>query len=201
MKKRNFLFLLAVLIFASARVPQYEVGDTVRDFKLKNTDGKMVSLSDFKDAKGVIVVFDCNTCPFSKAYNERIMALSKKYKDDGVPLVAINANDPVMSPGDSYDAMIEVAKEKKYDFPYLIDETQQVAKSFGATNTPHVYILKNDGGNFKVVYVGAIDNNAKDEKAVSKRYVEDAVEAIIANKAVPTSKTKAIGCGIKYRNT
>jgi peroxiredoxin len=177
------------------------VGDTVKDFTLKNTDGKMVSLSDYKGAKGVIVVFDCNTCPFSKAYNERIMALSKKYKKEGFPLVAINANDPTMSPGDSYDAMVEVAKEKAYDFPYLIDETQVVAKSFGATNTPHVYILKNDGGSFKVVYVGAIDNNARDEKSVSKRYVEEAVEALMTNKTVPTSKTKAIGCGIKYRNS
>jgi peroxiredoxin len=201
MKKANFIFLLAVLIFASARTAQYEVGDTVKDFTLKNTDGKMVSLSDYKDAKGVIVVFDCNTCPFSKAYNERIMALSKKYKKEGFPLVAINANDPTMSPGDSYDAMVEVAKEKAYDFPYLIDETQVVAKSFGATNTPHVYILKNDGGSFKVVYVGAIDNNARDEKSVSKRYVEEAVEALMTNKTVPTSKTKAIGCGIKYRNS
>lgn len=200
MKKLSILFVAAIMLVA-ARVPQYSVGDPVKNFSLKNTDGKMVSLSDYKNSKGLIVVFDCNTCPFSKAYNDRIIALNEKYKSQGFPLVAINANDPAISPGDSYEEMVRVAKSKKYDFPYLIDETQQVAKAFGATNTPHVYILQNSDGEFKVSYIGAIDNNARDEKSVSKRYVEDAVDAMLANKPVPTDKTKAIGCGIKYRNS
>ena len=200
MKITSLLSLLAVVVLTSARLSQYEVGDVVKDFTLKNTDGKMVSLSDYKNSKGVIVVFDCNTCPFSKAYNDRIMALSKKYKND-VPLVAINANDPDMSPGDSFEAMIAQAKKKGYDFPYLVDETQDVARSFGATNTPHVFVLRKDGDQFRVAYVGAIDNNARDKGSVSKKYVEDAVDAILSNKSVPTAKTKAIGCGIKYRNS
>jgi peroxiredoxin len=174
------------------------VGDTVADFKLKNVDGKMVSLSDYKDAKGVIVIFDCNTCPYSKAYNERIIALSKKYATT-FPVVAINSNSPEVSPGDSFEEMVKYAKTKGYEFPYLMDETQAVAKNYGATNTPHVYLLKKEGTAFKVAYIGAIDNNTKDAAAADKRYVEEAVEALSAGKAVPTEKTKAIGCTIKWK--
>jgi peroxiredoxin len=201
MRTFNLVLLLAIVLFTAGRTAEYKVGDSVKSFTLKNTDGKMVSLSDYKDAKGVIVVFDCNTCPFSKAYNERIIELSRKYKEKGFPLIAINANDPGMSPGDSFEQMVRVSKEKGYDFPYLVDESQDVARAFGATNTPHVYVLKREGNEFKVSYVGAIDNNARDVKSVSKKYVEDAVDAILANSEVPTSKTKAIGCGIKYRNS
>jgi peroxiredoxin len=201
MKKILSLVLATVVICSAAMLPGYEVGDTVKNFSLKNTDGKMISLSDFKSDKGVIVVFDCNTCPFSKAYNERIIALNKKYKSQGFPLVAINANDPTISPGDSFENMVSYAKEKGYDFPYLVDETQEVAKAFGATNTPHVFLLQKSGDGFKVAYVGAIDNNARDEKSVSKKYLEEAIDALIANKSVSTSKTKAIGCGIKYRHS
>lgn len=184
---------------ASMAPVKYGIGDTVADFKLKNVDGKMVSLTDFKNSKGVIVVFDCNTCPVSKAYNTRIMELSKKYGSKGFPLVAINANSPEVSPGDSFEEMISVAKKKNYDFPYLVDETQDVAKSFGATNTPHVFVLKNESGAFKVAYIGAIDNNSRDASSADKRYVEDAVDALLTNKEVPTPKTKAIGCGIKWK--
>jgi peroxiredoxin len=201
MKTTNLFLLLAIVMFTAARTPEYKVGDSVKAFSLKNTDGKMVSLSDYSDAKGLIVVFDCNTCPFSKAYNERIMELNKKYKNNGFPLVAINANDPGMSPGDSFEQMVRVAKEKGYDFPYLVDETQDVARAFGATNTPHVFVLKREGSEFKVAYIGAIDNNARDAKSVSKKYVEDAVDALLANANVSTNKTKAIGCGIKYRDS
>lgn len=201
MKKTGLTIVFAVFLLTSARLPQYEVGDTVKDFTLKNTDGKMISLSGYKNAKGVIIVFDCNTCPFSKAYNDRIIELSKKYKRQDFPLIAINANDPGMSPGDSFEAMVSQAKRKGYDFPYLVDETQGVAKAFGATNTPHVFVLKREGNDFKIVYIGAIDDNAKNENKVSKRYVEDAVEAVLANKSLTTPKTKAIGCGIKYRDS
>ena len=202
MKNLSTVFILLILV-ASAFVagPGYQVGDPVKDFSLKSTSGKNVSLTDFKNDKGVILVFDCNTCPVSKLYNSRIIELSKKYKSKGFPLIAVNANDPGMSPGDSFEEMVTVAKKKGYDFPYLVDETQQVAKAFGATNTPHVFVLKREGSEFKVAYIGAIDNNSKDASSASKKYVEDAVDALLAGKPVATEKTKAIGCGIKYRNT
>jgi peroxiredoxin len=187
-----------MLVAASPVRTGYEVGDTVADFKLKNTNGKMVALSDYKDVKGVVVIFDCNTCPYSKAWNDRIIALSKKYPSKTFPLVLVQSNDPSVSPGDSFDAMVKYAAEHGYDFPYLFDETQNVAKNFGATNTPHAFVLKKDGASFKVAYIGAIDDNARDASAVTKRYVEDAVDAVMNNKAAATTKTKAIGCTIKW---
>lgn len=190
-----------VLLTAGAPVKSgYDVGDTVANFELKNVNGKMVALSDYKNAKGVIVIFDCNTCPYSKAYNERIMALNKKYAPQGFPVVAIQPNDPAISPGDSFDEMKKLAEKKGYDFPYLFDETQVVSRTFGATNTPHVFLLKKDGNDFKVAYIGAIDDNAKDASAVSKRYVEEAIAAIVSGSPVSTNKTKAIGCTIKWKN-
>ncbi|MBT1706364.1 thioredoxin family protein [Fulvivirgaceae bacterium PWU20] len=194
------LILLSVFIAAKPVMPNYSVGDTVSDFHLKNVDGKMISLADFESAKGIILIFDCNTCPYSRSYNQRIIDLNKKYATKGFPVVAINSNDPLSSPGDSFEEMVRIAKEKKYDFPYLIDEGQQVAKSFGATNTPHVFVLKKEGDNFKVAYIGAIDNNVRDASQADKKYVEDAVEALIAGKSITTSKTKAVGCGIKWKN-
>ncbi|HEY0771653.1 MAG TPA: redoxin domain-containing protein, partial [Sphingobacteriaceae bacterium] len=155
--KSTIALALLFLITAAAGELNYGVGDTVADFKLKNVDGKMVSLADYKTSKGVIVIFDCNTCPYSRAYNERIIQLNKKYSSVGFPVITINANDPEQSDGDSFEEMVDLAKRKKYDFPYLVDDTQVVAKSFGATNTPHVFVLKNDNNTFKVAYIGAID--------------------------------------------
>ena len=200
MKKVKFtLALISVVALLSFENPTYEVGDSVTDFKLKNVDGKMVSLSDYKDAKGAIIIFDCNTCPYSKAYNERIIELNSKYASKGFPVITINPNNPELSPGDSYKEMVSQAKKKGYEFPYLQDESQQVARSFGATNTPHVFVLKKDGQNFKVAYIGTIDNNARDGSSVTKKYVEEAVDALLDNKSIPTTRTKAIGCGIKWK--
>lgn len=191
---------VALLIAGKPLTPNYGVGDTVADFKLKNVDGKMVSLSDYKDSKGAIVIFDCNTCPYSKRYNERIVALNKKYVSQGFPVITINSNDPEVSEGDSFEEMVALAKRKNYDFPYLVDATQNVARAFGATNTPHVFVLQRNNKDFKVAYIGAIDNNAGDASSADKKYVEDAVDALLKGQSVPTSKTKAIGCGIKWKD-
>ena len=201
MKTINFLlvFCLILLLAASPVKKGYEVGDTATDFKLKNVDGKMVSLADYKDAKGFIVIFDCNTCPYSKAYNDRIVGLSKKYSKD-FPLIAINANSSEVSSGDSFEEMVKYAKKHDYDFPYLVDDTQQVAQTYGATNTPHVFVLNKTQQDLKVAYIGAIDDNARNASSVKKRYVEEAVDALMAGKSVATSKTKAIGCGIKWKD-
>jgi peroxiredoxin len=196
--KTILLTVMMALLWAGAPVNNgYEVGDTASDFKLKNVNGKMVSLADYKDVKGFIIVFDCNTCPYSKAYSERIIALNKKYASLGFPVIAINPNDPTQSEGDSFDEMIKVAKKKGYDFPYLVDESQAVAKSFGATNTPHAFVLTKE---LKVAYIGAIDDNARKPEDATKHYVEDAVNALLAGKPITTTKVKAIGCGIKWKN-
>lgn len=194
--------LIAVMTAGRPVATGYEIGDTATDFKLKNVDGKTVSLSDFKDAKGYIVIFDCNTCPYSKAYNDRIIALNKKYAPKGFPVITINANDPSISPGDSFEEMKSRAKSKNYDFPYLFDESQEVARAYGATNTPHVFVLDKVSANeSKVAYIGAIDDNSRNANAVTKRYVEDAVDALLEQKTVPTTRTKAIGCTIKWKNS
>ncbi len=202
MKKIKLFGLIGLIVFlVSGKPMKYEIGDAVGDFKLKNVDGKMVSLSDYESEKGAIVIFDCNTCPYSKAYNERIIALNKKYSGKGFPVIAINANDPQISPGDSYQAMVAQAKKKNYTFPYLIDESQTVARAFGASNTPHVFVLQKTGNTFKVVYIGTIDDNSRDASAAKKKYVEDAVEALLSGKPIANPNTKAIGCTIKWRNT
>jgi len=178
----------------------YGIGDTVSDFRLKNVDGKMVSLSDYGKAKGVILIFDCNTCPYAKAYNDRIIALNQMYAPKGFPVVTINSNDAEQSAGDSFAEMVSRAKSKDYDFPYLFDATQEVARAFGATNTPHVFVLQRDGRNFIVRYIGAIDNNARSATKADKKYVEDAVNALLKGAEVPVEKTKAVGCGIVWKD-
>ncbi|WP_445431987.1 thioredoxin family protein [Chryseobacterium indoltheticum] len=177
----------------------YEVGDTAADFKLKNIDGKMVSLSDFKKVKGFIVVFTCNHCPYAKKYEDRIVALDKKYKDAGYPVIAINPNDPNVQPQDGFQQMITRAKEKGFTFPYLVDEGQKVYPQYGATKTPHVFILQKEGSKNIVKYIGAIDNNYDDPNDVSEHYVQNAMDALLNGKPVANAKTVAIGCTIKVK--
>ncbi len=200
--KKILISMLAIALFVAGRPEKtgYEVGDVAADFKLKNVDGKMISLADFKEAKGFIIIFDCNTCPVSKAYNSRIMALNKKYAPLGFPVVAINPNSPEVVAEESYEEMVKLAKKKGYDFPYLYDESQQVVKTFGATNTPHVFILHKNNNELKVAYIGAIDDSSRGGADVSKKYVENAVDQLLSGKPVETTKTKAIGCSVKWKH-
>lgn len=180
-------------------IDAYKVGDKVEDFSLKGVDGEMVSMGSFADAEGAIVIFTCNTCPYSEMYEERIISLHDKYATDGWPVIAINPNDPDVKPGDSYDAMVSYAAEKGFKFPYLFDDGQEVYPKWGASRTPHVFIVQNtdEGGMLK--YIGAIDDNARDESKVTVNYVDKAISAIRANKEVDPNFTKAIGCSIKTK--
>lgn len=205
MKKTIQLSAVAlVLLFVSAFTltndmvsDGYKIGDVVEDFSLKNIDGKMVSLSDYKDAKGFIITFTCNTCPFAVAYEERIVALDKKYAVKGYPVIAIMPNSIKIKPGDNLDAMKTRAESKGFTFPYLIDETQSVYPKYGATKTPHMFVLQKTAQGNVVKYIGAIDDNYKDESAVTTKYVENAVNALLEGKEVKQTETKAIGCSIK----
>lgn len=200
-----FKVVLSVLVFGLVSAftinevvtSGYEVGDKATDFKLKNVDDKMISLSDYKDVKGYIVIFTCNHCPYAVAYEDRIIALDLKYKKLGYPVIAINPNNPEVQEKDSFDLMKVRAKEKGFTFPYLFDEGQKIYPQYGATKTPHVYVLeKTKKGNI-VKYIGAIDDNHSDESAVKVKYVENAVDALLKNKEVSVKVTKAIGCSIK----
>ncbi|WP_397446858.1 thioredoxin family protein [Polaribacter sp. R77954] len=200
MKTIKAILLLAVVVLTTAAFTLktekgYAVGDTIEDFRLKNIDDTMVSLSDYDDAKGFIIIFTCNTCPYSVANEDRIIALNDIYEDEGFPVIAINPNDPKAVPEDSLAKMKVRAKEKGFEFPYLLDEGQKVYPKFGASKTPHVYIVtKKD---MKVQYIGAIDDSSRNPSAVTEKYVENAVEALLDGKKIEKTETRAIGCSIK----
>jgi peroxiredoxin len=200
--KRSF-FLLAIISFftlgAFTYEPGYQVGDKAMNFSLKNVNGKIISLGEYKSAKGYVVVFTCNTCPVAQAYEQRVVDLNTQFAPKGYPVIAINANDAQLSPGDSYDEMKKRSNEKKYAFPYLIDETQEVAKTYGAKHTPTVFVVQRQGSDFIIKYIGAIDNNAQDGEQASQKYVQNAVNALLADKPVAIPTAKAIGCGNKWK--
>ena len=175
------------------------VGDKAPDFVVKNIDGRNVGLSSFNDVEGVILIFTCNHCPYSKAYEDRIIKLHKAWAAKGWPVLAVNPNDPEREPEDSFEKMQERAKEKEFPFPYAMDETQNVAKAYGARRTPHVFLLKKEKVGFRVVYIGAIDDNARNPEDVETRFVSDAITAIKDGKQPEPTATKAIGCTIKWR--
>ncbi|WP_350291163.1 thioredoxin family protein [uncultured Croceitalea sp.] len=203
MKTFKTIGLLALIVIIMSFVkndklaPGYDIGDLATDFSLKNVDGKMVSLSDYEDSKGFLVIFTCNTCPYAVAYEDRILALDKKYKEKGVPVIAINPNNPAVKPGDSFDEMKIRAKEKGFTFPYLLDTGQNVYPQYGASKTPHVYLLEKTQKGNVVKYIGAIDDNYQDASKVEDKYVENAVDAMLAGKEIKVTKTRAIGCSIK----
>ncbi len=200
MKKLLFFPIIALLslafLFMQMRTQGYQVGDTASDFKLKNIDGKKMSLKDIKKVNGYIVIFTCNHCPFSVANEDRIIALNEKYAPKGLPVVAINPNDATQYPDDSFENMKVRAKDKNFTFPYLHDESQEIAKMYGATKTPHIFVLDK---NRVVKYIGSIDDSPRESEKVSKKYLEEALDAMLANKTIVTTSTKAVGCGIKWK--
>ena len=200
MKKYLFISMAALMMTALLNAQsQYKAGDVASDFKLKNVKGEMVSLANYKDADGFIVAFWCNTCPVVKKYDQRLQELHAKYAPKGYPVIAINPNDPAVSPGDSYEKMKETAAKLNYKFDYLFDETQEIARKYGATNTPHIYILSWKDGKLVIDYVGAIDNNADDASAADKKYAEDALNSILKGENVAVAGTRAVGCSIKWK--
>lgn len=200
MKKISTLIFSTILFVSTLIGASHEVGDKATDFSLKNVDGKMVSLADYSDAKGFIVVFTCNHCPYSLKYEDRIIALDARYSELGYPVIAINSNDPVKQPADSYPKMQDRSKSKGFTFPYLFDETQEVATAYGAARTPHVYVLQKDKGELVVKYIGAVDNNAKSDQLADEKYVEDAVNALLNGNDPEVDYTRAVGCTIKWKD-
>ncbi len=196
----KYLFLL-LISFASincsiSQVDGLDIGDTAPDFSLKNIDGDMISMANYPDAKGYIIVFTCNHCPFAVMYEDRLNDLYNKYNEAGYVLIAINPNDPEVKPDDSFENMIIRAKEKGFAFPYLMDEGQQVYPKYGATKTPHVFLLDTER---TVTYIGAIDDNARDASGVEAKFLEDAIASLEKGEPADPATTKAIGCSIKTK--
>jgi len=188
-----------LILFAAAQQTPLTPGKVSPDIKLISVSDKTMSLNDYPQAKGFIIVFTCNTCPYAKAYEQRIIELNNHYASLGFPVIAINPNDPAVSPGDSFEQMKALAKSRNYTFPYLFDEGQVITAQYGAKNTPHVFVVAKNNNGYIVEYVGAIDNDTQDTNPAKIKYVEDAVNALSQNSKPAVSSTKAIGCSVKWK--
>ncbi|GAB5401368.1 MAG: hypothetical protein Aureis2KO_29530 [Aureisphaera sp.] len=175
----------------------YTIGDEAAGINLKNVNGEMVSYEDYPDAKGFIVIFTCNTCPYAVASEDRIIALDSEFKSKGYPVIAINPNDPAVQPDDTFERMQQKAKDKGFTFPYLFDESKSVYAEYGAKKTPHVYLLHKENNKNIVKYIGAIDDNVRNGAAVKERFLANAIYELLDGKEVTVKETRAIGCSIK----
>lgn len=176
-----------------------DLGMAAPEFNLPGVDGKSYSLGDFKDARALAVIFMCNHCPYVIAVQDRINELAKEYAARGVRLIGINSNDVSKYPDDSFDKMKERARERNFAFPYLFDETQEVARAYDAACTPDPYLFENVGGKFILRYHGRIDDNWKEPQSVTRREMAEAINAVLAGKPVPFEAKPAMGCNIKWK--
>ncbi|MCX8037308.1 MAG: thioredoxin family protein [Candidatus Sumerlaeia bacterium] len=191
-------FAMALVVGACAGAPpeQLEIGKPAPSFKLPNVDGKTVDSAELlKTNKALVVVFMANHCPVAVAYQDRLIEIQKDYKERGVAVVAISSNDAEAYPADSFENMKKRAEEKKYNFPFLYDESQEVARNFRATCTPHVFVIDAKGN---LAYRGAVDDN-QDPKKVKNTYLRDALDAVLAGKPASPATTKQVGCTIKWK--
>jgi peroxiredoxin len=161
---------------------------------IPGVDGKKHALDEYQKARFLVLVFTCNHCPVAQAYQERLIALQKDYRKKGVQVVAVNVNH---LPADRLDKMKERAKEKGYNFPYLYDSSQKIARDYGAKVTPHVFLLDQDR---RIAYIGSVDDNLDAEK-VKEHTLRDALDALLDGRRPPKTETKAFGCSIKYEKS
>ena len=185
-------------VAAIAVVKAIAIGSSapMRDTRMKNVTDKQITIASAAGKKGTLVFFICNHCPYVKAWQGRIAAIGNAAITEGVGVIAINSNDPSAYAEDSFAEMQTRAAEVGYKFPYVMDATSDVARAFGATHTPEAFLFDANG---KLVYHGGVDDNGQDEKSVKHAWLKDAVDALAAGKAVPVAETKALGCGVKFR--
>jgi peroxiredoxin len=172
------------------------IGQRAPDFVLPGVDGKDHSLTEFKGKRVVVVVFTCNHCPYIQAYEERLLSLQRTFASRGVQFIAINANDSVAYPEDGFDNMVKHAQKKRFNFPYLRDKTQLIARAYGARYTPEAFVLNSL---FRVRYIGRIDDNWQHPAKVKSHDLRSAIEAVLAHKKVENPVTHAIGSTIKWK--
>jgi peroxiredoxin len=187
-----------VVLITKSGAETLKIGSAGPDFKgLPGTDGRIYDLEMFQTGKAVVLSFTCNHCPYAQAYEDRFIALAKEFAPQGVAFLAINPNDEVHYPEDGFDQMKVRAAEKKFPYPYLRDESQRVAKAYGAVCTPHIFVL---GKRWKLVYEGRIDDNWKEPHKVTSQDLRKALEAVVADKSVPAANTNPMGCSIKWKD-
>ena len=196
---KTILTTVAVATISIASYAGYKPGDEVKDFSLKSTDNTMISLNGYRNAKGFIVVFTCNHCPFAKLYQERMNAMNSAYSAKGIYLLAVSSNDVIAVPEDNFEEMTKRAHEQHYNFPYLFDETQEVARAFGAVKTPHAFVIFKENGKWIVKYSGSVDDNGAEPEKVKNAFVRNAVDALLRNEPVTVTTTKSVGCAIKWK--
>lgn len=173
-----------------------KVGSPAPDFNLEGIDGKKYSLASFKIAKALIIIFSCNHCPYVQAYEERIKQIQKDYGDRGVNVIAINSNEDINYPDDSFDNMKKRAAEQKFNFPYLRDEDQSVAHAYGATHTPEIFLFDK---NRNLSFHGKIDDNWQEPNKVQNQYLKNALDELLDGKEISVPETFTIGCTIKWK--
>lgn len=181
-----------------------KLGQPAPEFSLPGVDGKTYSLAgilrDAPEARALVVIFMCNHCPYVIAVQERINELARRYGPRGVKLIGINSNDPIRYPSDNFEAMKKRAAELGYAFPYLMDETQEVARAYGAVCTPDPFVFERVGGEFLLRYQGRIDDSWKDPRAVTRQDLALALDAILAGKPVSPDQIPSMGCSIKWKD-
>jgi peroxiredoxin len=172
-------------------------GDRAPDFALPAVDGKTVRLSDFADRRLLMVVFWCNHCPYVQAWEGRMVDIGRKYGPRGVGIVLINSNDARAFPDDRLEMMVRRAREKGYPFPYVQDESQEVARAYGALVTPHVYLFDSER---RLVFQGRIDDNHQRPDKVTRRYLEEALDQALEGRPVVPAELPVVGCTVKWRD-
>jgi peroxiredoxin len=174
-----------------------KVPAAVAKTKMKNVDGKMLSIADVSGKAGTLVVFTCNHCPFAKAWEQRIVELGNAYAGKGIGVLLVNANDPTQHAEDGFEEMQAHAKSRGMKIPYVVDDTSAVARAFGASVTPEAFLFDKSG---KLAYHGTIDDNRQEADKVKARYLKDALDAVVAGKTPAVPETKGLGCSIKFRS-
>lgn len=173
-----------------------KIGDPIIPFALPGVDGKVHRTQDYDDKEILVIIFSCNHCPYVQAWEGRMIEIQADYADKGVQLIAINANDDRKYPEDSFEEMVKRAKAKGFNFPYLRDETQEVARAYGAERTPEVFVFDRER---KLRYHGAIDDNYENPQAVKNPYLRNALDALLAGKEPPVAETPPVGCTVKWK--
>jgi len=192
------IFLLHTIGFTFLIAGELEIGSTMplKDLELADISGKNITLATAKGDAGTLVVFSCNTCPWVIRWEDRYVSLANTYVQKGIGMIAVNSNAARFGGEDSLEEMLEHAKNNEYNFPYAQDPGSELASAFGATKTPHIYLFDDED---KLVYRGAIDDNAKNAKDVDEPFLANAIDALLAGNPIKPQTTKALGCSIKFK--